>query len=1152
MKAYANEIKYSHLEDLRAVLTSDAVGGYEVDDAATAFERQVQTALAAARQAHLDDELGLAIRRYCDLQALILKTAFPAMPVHINRHPLWEITYDPSTVGAFVAMAAESASRTRPPTTTLPADVAWPLTLDPKAVVTRPELVNAGPASSLDDVHTLLTSAAGQVVAGDLESAAQSYALALRAAGDADPALTGYLHQDLGLVVERGGDPATAQKHLQTAQKLFAAAGSGEGQVSALAALAGLLSRQGQTDQSQQLLTQASDLSRKLGIHQLDIAGGLDPALVPAPVRRAAGAPVAAAGLTPSEGAEAPTLAAARALPQPMTLATAPALQALAYVGDQRTTDVLTVVDAQGVTQISLAGDKAAHLTQLYETMRVTDDLSLLHVQGLPASTFGTYLPYVYFFVLPMSLGDCYLASGDYASAESAYRSALAYPYINEDVEVVQVWTRLAQTYVAWGDTLYRAAGDEATAWPTAAARYELVLAADGTVPASSPLYSDPHFAGLLARATAIAAAADPTTVDDNPDVALPLVRARLRLGQIAAGQNFLGFVPGYLPPFSFEALQTSARYLAEHAGTMEQAYVQLKSQAENEQFREDQMAQQVDLAAASVVLEQDGVAQAQAGVTVAQRSQDYATTQLTNAQQASSDFASVRWELEELTELDAWAQASAVDHDDEVKLTISGYDSFSADHEPRNTVLMRLAAQRASLTDDLEQARLDREVAAAQSYQAVAQAQVVQAQAAVAVAQQRVAVAQLQLSQAQANSELLDLREFSSRHWYEMAQVMKNLAGDYLDYATSVAWLMQRAYAAETARDLHKIRLDYRGAGAGDVLGSDVLLRDVDFFTVDYLTSTRSKKAPIKVSFSLAQTYPSALRSLRENGIANFETTLEQLDRLYPGFYLHKVRGVEIQLVGVSAGSGVHGTLRNIGVSHFRSADGTVNDLVYPPDVMPLSMYDVRTDSFVLRADPQQLRLFENNGAATMWRLELPLATNEVDLAGLLDVYLVISLDAFFDGALETTVKASLPTTGTAARATSLRLQAPDELFFLRTQGSGELTVAAADLPRTQKDLARTSFTLRLAGQSATVASRTVRLTPASTGTELVLTTDGDGLVQGAPVASLLGGPVADTFTIAVTAADNPDLPLGAGGVPDLSGLSDVSVYQDYSFTWR
>ncbi len=1150
MKAYASEIKYSHLEDLRSVV-STAAAAYEVDGAESAFERRVQGDLAAARAAHLNDELGIAIRGYQDLQALILKTANPTLPASTVGFPLWDLVYEVKAVPSFIAMAAESVSRTRPPVSTVPGGVTWPVPLDAKAVLADPAVLTAGARSHLDAVHDVLTTAAVAAAAGDYQAAVDSYTRALEVAGTKDPALAGQLRQDVGLLKERLGDAAGATTELEAAQKLFVKARSGEGQVSALAALSGLQTRQGDDAAAATTLERATTVSRELGIHPLEVAGTPATALAATRLSATDLALTGGIGLVGAGGrgrlldggvrlrvggGGAPHAAGAV---EPMTQVATPTLQALAYVADQRTTDVLSLMTAQsGVIEVDLTGDKSAALTALYDTMRVSKDISLLHIQAVPPSTFVAYLPYIYFFVLPMSLGDCYAASGDYASAETCYRNALKYPYLNTEVEVVQVWTRLAQTYVSWGDSLYRAAGDDPAAWKNARDLYTKVVKVDGGIPTSSPLYSGAVFAPMLARAQAIVAAADPTTVDDNAGVVLPITRARLRLSQIAAGQNFLGFAPDYLPPFSFESLQTSARYLTEHASSMEQAYIQFKSQAENEEFRTDQMDQQVDLASASVQLEQAGVAQAQAGVTVAARSQDYATTQLDNAQAAADAFADVRWELEELAQLEAWAQASAVDHDDQVKLTITNYEYFGADHENRNVVLQRLAAQRAGLTDDLEQARLDREVASAQAYQAVSKAQVAQAQAGVAVAQQRVAVAQLQQRQAEENREFLELREFSARHWYDMAQTMKGLSTDYLDMATSVAWLMQRAYLAETARDLHKIRLDYRNAGAGSVLGADVLLRDVDFFTVDYLTSTRSKKAPIKISFSISQTWPTALKQLRADGIAFLETTLDQLDRLYPGFYLHKVRDVEVQLVGISSGEGIHGTLRNVGVSSFRASDGTVQQLVYPPDVMPLSQYDARTDAIVLRADPQQLRLFENNGAATMWRLELPPGINDVDLAGILDAYLVLSFDAFFDGDLETTVKAGLPTTGSASRVTSMRLQAPDELFFLRTQGTGVLAVDAADLPRTQTDLTRTSFVLGLVGDPSVVANRAVTLTPASTGVALDLTTDADGVVSGAPVASLLGAAVADSFTVAL-----------AG---DASGVVDVSLYQAYSFTWR
>ncbi len=174
-----------------------------------------------------------------------------------------------------------------------------------------------------------------------------------------------------------------------------------------------------------------------------------------------------------------------------MTQVATPTLQALAYVADQRTTDVLSLMTAQSrVIEVDLSGDKSAALTKLYDTMRVSKDISLLHIQTLPPSTFVAYLPYIYFFVLPMSLGDCYAASGDYASAETCYRNALKYPYLNTEVEVVQVWTRLAQTYVSWGDSLYRAARDDAAAWKNARDLYTKVIKVDGGIPTSSALYA--------------------------------------------------------------------------------------------------------------------------------------------------------------------------------------------------------------------------------------------------------------------------------------------------------------------------------------------------------------------------------------------------------------------------------------------------------------------------------------------------------------------------------------------------------------------------------------------------------------------------------------------------------------------------------------
>ncbi len=191
---------------------------------------------------------------------------------------------------------------------------------------------------------------------------------------------------------------------------------------------------------------------------------------------------------------------------------------------------------------------------------------------------------------------------------------------------------------------------------------------------------------------------------DDNPALTSIVLQALTRLQQIAAGLNFFGFAPDYLPPFSFEYLQTTTRYFAQQASQAEQRYIQFKSQAENEELQRDQMAQQADVARQSVVLEQRrgrrgagrrGGRRARASTTRASSS--------TNAQQSKKDFDDNRWELLELTEAEAWAQASAVDHDDEVKLTWTSSVLQRVGQE-RATRCCRISPQRkARLSQDLE-----------------------------------------------------------------------------------------------------------------------------------------------------------------------------------------------------------------------------------------------------------------------------------------------------------------------------------------------------------------------------------------------------------------------------------------------------------------
>src|SRR4029077_897892 len=190
--------------------------------------------------------------------------------------------------------------------------------------------------------------------------------------------------------------------------------------------------------------------------------------------------------------------------------------------------------------------------------------------------------------------------------------------------------------------------------------------------------------------------------------------------------------------------------------------------------------------------------------------------------------------------------------------------------------------------------------------------------------------------------------------------------------------------------------------------------------------------------------------------------TTLDHFDRRYPGFYPQKVKQVELMLVGLGGSEGVHGTLRNIGLSKFRREDGGIVNQIYPADVMPLSEYNVRQDALVFQLESKDLRLFENNGIATMWQLDLPRSTNTFDLRQILDIQLVIYYDGFFDPGLETQIKAALPKSGKTSRGISLGLYAPDELFFLRSQGTAVLNLSEDFFPANQVNRKLTQYFIR------------------------------------------------------------------------------------------
>ncbi len=1160
---YQLENKYSYLVGtFRRASTSV----YQEASAESSFEDNVQSLFMEAQQHLQHREYNLALSAFRELMSLILLTADPQVPVDPNRFHL----AFPMDIALIDVLSAKSVAVLKAMPVVrydLPNTIASPVSVLPAAVASQladAARIGVQITSFHAGVGQNLTAALARVDVQDWKGALSEYQSALAATPADETLVRGALLQDMAVLAEKSGDKDAAVKLAQQTVDTLTNGSPLGSQVLALDTATGIVRRAGNTDLATKFADQAGQIRSSTNLNPVVVRSMASPSVnqlnrvvfgESSPMIAGGALNLAAnggAGVAAAAGAGGMNVAATAANLDSSVLA--PTLIAAQVVNDA--VPVKSFV-AQGLTEtagIVLDTNAAANSKAFLKQLSTTTDLGLLTRYLTDPIQMVAYLPHLYFFVIPMSIGDCLAGMGDLDAAITQYQGVLGYPFINQDVEIVRLWTRLAQAYLDLGDAAYRNARDDSTAFTAARTAYENIVLIDSTVAVTSPLYSDPKFGTVLTRVQAFLQAADQAAHDDNPAVTSIVLQALGRIQQIQHGLNFFGFGPDYVPPFGFEYLQNTARYFGQQASQIEQRFIQFQSQAENAELQRDQMAQQADVARQSVVLEERGVAEAQAGVNVATASINYANTQVTNAQQSKQDFEDTRWELLELTEAEAWASASAVDHDDEVKLSWSG-NYYNSSKKPRNQVLQDLASQRARLSQDLEENKLDREIASAQSYLGVARAQQQEAQARVATAQQRVVVAQLQQRQAEENRDFLDLREFGAQLWYDLAQQAERIKQRYLDMATEIAFLTERAYNAETERGLHVVQYDYQHTASGNLMGADQLLADIDYFTFDHITTTKTKKLPVKTTISLADAYPMQFQSLKATGLCLFETALADFDRAYPGLYLAKLRNVELVFVGITQATSIAGTLRNVGVSRFRSSTGQVVERLYPADVMALSQFDLRQDALAFPVNPNDLRLFENNGIATSWQMELPPSANDFDFADILDVHLVLYYDGFYDPVLESQVRAALPAAGSASRAFPMSMMFPDELFYLKNQGEAELVFDGTMFPHSQKDLQRSRTVLKLTGDPATVQNVTIHLVADAVGPAgMTLKSDANGEIDdsaaGSPLAALRGKPMLDRLALSITAADNPQLV--KDGALDLSGLRDVLLFTEYGFTYR
>ena len=816
----------------------------------------------------------------------------------------------------------------------------------------------------------------------------------------------------------------------------------------------------------------------------------------------------------------------------------------LAPEADDEAPATVGLLVADGVKTIKLDARSytTALRTEIYEARVNATTLDQLGFRERVETNFVAYIPHLYFYVLPVAIGDTLAKLGRFEEAVDSYADAVRYPYINHSIEGRDLWLRNARATVSWGDTLFRAERTQA-----AKAVYERLILLDLTIP-SGPLYSPGPFQqmrGVVGEV--VKKLRGESFAAHNPQVYAQVARARMQLNKIANNITYLGVGRDDVPVHRFTYLQSVATYLADIAIQAERSYISFKSTAERETIERMQMEASVEIHKISVQAEKRKLSDVLLEQAAARETRELAETRLNNAEAALDEWRTKGWELTTVNAALAWASNAANDQD--IRYTGVRYrgetHNFDTDVEDFYDVV---GEWREVLNYELQESRLARAVTDAREELDIARVREIQAGVRVDTQELQVDMAEARLEAAE---EVLDFaldREFNEEMWDKLADQMRDIARGYLDDAIYAALLMERAYDLEFDRDLNRIRQSYGVPQVDGLLGGDLLKRDIDSFTVDYLKHAQ-KNNPLREVISLRGEFPAQFATFLRTGILPFTTPLELFDRRVPGAYRRKIKRIEIFVEGLLPEEGAHGTLRHHGISiEWRLQSGGWHRSVRlsPPERMLLSSHQLRRDLAIFQPSEKTLALFENLGPHGNWTLELNRSSNNIDYQAISDIKMVMYFDADYSADLRAHQATFYSDEGGGSMNLSCRFHFPDQYF--RLDGDRQVTFAIhpARLAYNHEDHRLGRFAVALLDKTgAGLAGREITVTRASDSTSVTATTDATGRVLSAPATMApfgdwRGDSPVDDFTVAFAEGE------------DTSDIGDVQLTLDYRFTWR
>lgn len=750
--------------------------------------------------------------------------------------------------------------------------------------------------------------------------------------------------------------------------------------------------------------------------------------------------------------------------------------------------------------------------------------------------------------MIPVGLGDCYSESGNFERAESYYLQAAGYSFLNLTLEAPALWIKVAQNVLRWGDAEYRREDNEA-----AKAVYAKLVQADGEADLSSPLYATAAFAVPAQQAQQLLANLDAPPATVNPAVANLLYTVLARWQYLAAGLDFYGLT--FTPIFTFDYLQEAARAFTGQAIQAEREYINFQAQAEAEAAARRDLESSLAMATIEATAQSQLAKAAAADADAAAAAVELAKTRATNAKEDREAYEEAGyWQY--ISSSIATAHGAGADwYESEIRELARDMEegSWSGKAGKLAAAATLLGGQKSY---EYQLGRMQNQIEEMNATVPIAEAQR-------AAAKSRQRAAELQAQAARQRVALVadalhafENEVFTPELWTRMAQLMRDISASYQHWAIAAAKLMERAYNFENDSDLKVIRPEYSVPSTGDLLGSDLLMRDIDSFTYHYVANVTKKESHLKDVISLHTEYPFQFREFLTTGRMTFETSLYDFARRHPGFYGQRLAAVEVEVIGLLPPEGVRGSLRGGVVSRYAQTDGGEKSRVHSLDTLALSEYTLRGDAYVFRADVRELGLFEGHGTATTWEIDLPRGSNNLDYRLLSDVQLVLYYSARYSDDLRDAVIAAplQPGEDIHVRDFAMRFDFPEVWFsFLRTR-QASFTLDPSYLPRNEEGFRTSSLALALIAPEGTPlddVSITVGLPGQAPVTRKTDATGAVAAENNNSLADAMGGDLLGEWTLEITPPAGSPL-LGADGGLDPAVLSNLAVIVQYSFAFR